>query len=952
MGQTRTPTLRKNSGLRKKTLIVGFLSAFCILHSQLVFADTAASAYDPPWGSELNWADNPLFARPPGSYAYLRDNSPSSNYLPWWQTDVAHPITDYTASNLPVGGLRIDSDLEADLTMHRLLPGWSKQSSPSGIDNVYTFTPGSTAQENQTARSGQNAFFDLGLHPIPSLSADIGTEIIGNYDDRYYFPVNDEHRMDNEGDTARIVRGEIKYDDGTVMLRGFEGVSNTDWLGQNDLFHLLPPQETPQYYRDINGDIAPRGGEFRVKSPLGTLDVLGGTEPQWGYGSSVYARYDAPTIDNLEQSIVYRNENIPWGDENPNERLWTMSYNASYPFSDRLQGHAGVLYQPFRLDRQFQVVDSNNKVSEETSGQQDAFGGTARLEYHPEHYLDLVGLGYLYEGPVAGDKQEVDVDASRAISTDWNLSGAYIFRQPVDGPVPLLYEGTQANPGALIAEPRGPDDPFRVDWDNREAHILSLTLVYNPDPATPLFKYQRNGFDDWNLNADQQTPWVAALQYRATYYPTNTDRQYYYDEDRNLIFDPTFQNGALATSYPFSSATGLVRWKMDKWRVTMDLSGGQALAGAAIAYINATSTSASVYKPSTAFMSEGITVENGPLKIYFRYGQDVWGPDDYAVQFGWTYHQLYQAGMSYTFLRDFNAAFTYTGTRMTNDFIGYDMAAFNEYSCFISYHFTYEHNFGAKLEGIGRPLPQTFPEVRIAVSDSQFTPDGSGPIRNVTISPQASAESGILSWKLSIRNAQGETVRKWEGNGAPPKAMQWEGMAVDGKPLAAETYSLILDVVDLYGNEATSPAQTVQIISMKAAEPPPAPPVAAKPYTLQTTAEGLRVTLSSLILFDVNKYDLKDSAKEGLNQVIDLLRAYPTNALRVTGHTDAVGSDSLNQTLSERRAQAVADYIAQNGKIDPSRIKVVGYGKHRPVATNVTEEGRQQNRRVEIDILK
>src|ERR1019366_7531984 len=125
-----------------------------------------------------------------------------------------------------------------------------------------------------------------------------------------------------------------------------------------------------------------------------------------------------------------------------------------------------------------------------------------------------------------------------------------------------------------------------------------------------------------------------------------------------------------------------------------------------------------------------------------------------------------------------------------------------------------------------------------------------------------------------------------------------------------------------------------------------------KPYSLETANEGLRVTLSSLILFDVDKYDLKDSAKEGLNQVIDLLKAYPTNALRVTGHTDASGSVAHNQKLSERRAQAVADYFIQTGKIDTARVRVVGFGKSRPVATNVTEEGRQQNRRVEIDILK
>ena len=157
---------------------------------------------------------------------------------------------------------------------------------------------------------------------------------------------------------------------------------------------------------------------------------------------------------------------------------------------------------------------------------------------------------------------------------------------------------------------------------------------------------------------------------------------------------------------------------------------------------------------------------------------------------------------------------------------------------------------------------------------------------------------------------------------------------------------MILNVVDLYGNEATNPSLTVEIRSAAPA------PSTAKPYTLQTTPEGLRVTLSSLVLFDINKYDLRASAKEGLGQVMELLRAYPTNALRISGHTDSSGGAAYNQALSERRAQAVANYLVEKGKISSSRVKAVGYGKRRPVASNATEEGRQQNRRVEIDILK
>src|SRR5689334_13712465 len=112
------------------------LFAFCVLSPELAAADTAASAYNPPWAAETAWANSELFARPTGSYAYLDNNSSDTNYLPWWETRVAHPILDYDAAKLPTGGVRLDSAVMADVTFHRLLPGWSKQTSPTGIDNV------------------------------------------------------------------------------------------------------------------------------------------------------------------------------------------------------------------------------------------------------------------------------------------------------------------------------------------------------------------------------------------------------------------------------------------------------------------------------------------------------------------------------------------------------------------------------------------------------------------------------------------------------------------------------------------------------------------------------------------------------------------------------------------------------------------------------------------------
>jgi len=115
-------------------------------------------------------------------------------------------------------------------------------------------------------------------------------------------------------------------------------------------------------------------------------------------------------------------------------------------------------------------------------------------------------------------------------------------------------------------------------------------------------------------------------------------------------------------------------------------------------------------------------------------------------------------------------------------------------------------------------------------------------------------------------------------------------------------------------------------------------------------ARGLIVNLSD-VLFDFNKATLKPGAREKLSKLAGILLAYPGKyVLEIEGHTDSVGSDDYNQKLSEGRAGAVRDYLAQEG-IKPEKITAVrGFGKSKPVTTNDTAEGRQMNRRVEIVI--
>ena len=111
---------------------------------------------------------------------------------------------------------------------------------------------------------------------------------------------------------------------------------------------------------------------------------------------------------------------------------------------------------------------------------------------------------------------------------------------------------------------------------------------------------------------------------------------------------------------------------------------------------------------------------------------------------------------------------------------------------------------------------------------------------------------------------------------------------------------------------------------------------------------GASVTLGD-VLFEFGKAQLLPTAGPRLDQLADFLRQYPDRKLLIEGHTDSVGSTSANQTLSERRAQAVQQALTMRG-VDPSRITTRGYGKAFPVASNGTPEGRALNRRVEVVI--
>ena len=117
---------------------------------------------------------------------------------------------------------------------------------------------------------------------------------------------------------------------------------------------------------------------------------------------------------------------------------------------------------------------------------------------------------------------------------------------------------------------------------------------------------------------------------------------------------------------------------------------------------------------------------------------------------------------------------------------------------------------------------------------------------------------------------------------------------------------------------------------------------------LQTrdSARGLIVSMPD-VLFDFNKYTLKPEARERLARISGIVLAYPDLKLAIEGHTDSIGTDEYNQTLSEKRADTVRGYLISSG-VRPDNVSATGLGKANPVADNSTTGGRKLNRRVEM----
>jgi len=616
------------------------------------------------------------------------------------------------SSYLEPGTFRLSHELILEALLHNTVGGFRE------TDDDLNKTYAKTGNGKGPAKSdfGQSLLTEAAARFSPGIFTRVLFELQGGYADRFWRPINENHRLDNQDRHAVIRQAEAKLDRDEWYVHGFYGVGHDSWEGKGDFFGLYPasypdddylrhsgsfgiyPDSFKQdLFLNISGRHAPQGFEAGGRLLGFEGAVAYGDELAWGLEPSVYARTSTGLGTGRITGVV-KDEQLPSsltlnGEEN-HVRSGAISYDVTTEEGNRWQ--AGVLYSPYRSGENYVIArpvpagtglqGSSWEIGTRKAKKEDGLAERIRMERHAALFSRewTLMIDLLHAAVLAGNKDQLDFRLATDVAPTLRGSIHYTYRRPIEGPVPLLREGTAQNPGAIVSQPRGPESPFFVDWNNREAVFVVTTVAFDPTPGTSQLVYDPEVLQAWNLNKGENARVAFAVQHRMSDYRTTMDRQAYYNDQGDIVFDPPSRIGAWATDGFIHEGRVLAHGHTRPANWLLGVAFGQQLAISNVAYSN----DASVNKPITEYYSIEGRIQRNPLALWGHYGSGVWGPEPFQHFFGETFDRLWGLGVTWSITSNTTVDLSYLAARQDDDlFLAPDLGSYDEYRMVFSHRF-------------------------------------------------------------------------------------------------------------------------------------------------------------------------------------------------------------------------------------------------------------------------
>ncbi|MDR1940973.1 MAG: hypothetical protein LBQ47_01445, partial [Endomicrobium sp.] len=742
------------------------------------------------------------------------------------------------------GSVKVQGVLFFESIFNKLGDHWVTKRDLSGLNNYFNYKPSSLSKNHNKWEDGygQTFLFNIAVRPADWFFAELGFEMIGDYADRYWIPVNEEHRLSYNEERAPLLdwsNARIGIITDYFSLVYHRNYKHDGWEREGDMFSMFVKHDAPDNYLRYSGHHTSDFWQFKTKGVFGDLDIIGGEEAMQDYKRGIYVKYKNIFGSNI--NFFYSDHVIPFGSYD--ERMRNLQINTDFNFWNESNVQIGALFRPFRVGESYYLAEevgfpngyggSKYDIYSDETVYSDAFGGSIKFKFPKKILaLDMVTLGYEYRGLVAGNRQRIDVSFEKKTSNTTNAFLSYYYQKPLLNAMPLVYSGAnEYNWPPVLSSPRGPESPFWVWWrnpisgfDNRETSAFSFIFTYDPTPSTWFYNYDPNLPLEYNLNPEEDAPFSFAIKADASQYFGQLDRQSFWEYDGSTVWEDAYSNGTRAPDRYIGSLYFLSQFIKGKTKILYDFEVGEDLA--TLSYPYPDSDGAVAREPFTTpmigYFKTSLKVKHEPYIFKVGYLKNTWGPEDWHRNFGSSYDEVYLAHISRDIGDLFNVGMEYVGARKNNSKILHDprfaeqdtrneTGSFDELRVYLRIMFDVVVRFGTDTD-----LPFVVEHDKIAPElalktrpDTIYSDKG----ENAVLEPWVSDPSGTDKWKIYIKNQEGQIVKTYEGEKEPPEELEWYAKDNNEQIVPNGPYYATLEAYDNYGNYGITEPSLITVMT-------------------------------------------------------------------------------------------------------------------------------------------